>query len=306
MDWLLRLEAAPEDAQLRATFKAWLASSEANRRAFNVISHTWDRLGHLPRPATRPDRTRPVPPASAAKPRMRRIAAVAMTLAASVAIYFYPTLQMRVLADHATGVAELRDVVLEDGSIVHLDAGSTISLKPGASGREVSLLAGQAFFEVASAKGRPFRVQAGDVTVTVTGTAFGVRTSSRVVSVAVQSGTVEVAADGGEPTTLSRGQRLVVDRASRSVVRGEVAPEEIASWRRRRLIVHDATLDDVVEALGRHYAGIIVLTDRRLSRQLVSGVFDLTRPVEALNAVAESQNGRLTEITPYLLVISAR
>ena len=70
--------------------------------------------------------------------------------------------------------------------------------------------------------------------------------------------------------------------------------------------MHDATLDDVVEELGRHYAGLILLPDRKLPRQLVTGVFDLTRPVEALTAMAESQNGKLKEITPYLLVISAR
>ena len=229
-----------------------------------------------------------------------------MALAACVALYFFPTLQMRVLADHMTGVAELREVVLEDGSVVHLDAGSAISVTYGAAGRDVALLAGQAFFEVTSLQGRPFRVRSGDVTVTVTGTAFAVRSSAQAVAVDVQSGTVEVSAGRAAPALLSRGQRVVVDRASGGIVRGEVAPEQVASWRSRRLIVHDATLDDVVEELGRHHAGLILLPDRRLARQLVTGVFDLTRPVEALTAVAESQNGKLTEITPYLLVISAR
>jgi transmembrane sensor len=122
----------------------------------------------------------------------------------------------------------------------------------------------------------------------------------------VQSGTVEVSAGGAPPVLLLRGQRVVVDRASGGIMRGDVAPEQVASWRTRRLIVHDATLDDVVEELGRHHAGLILLSDRTLGRQLVTGVFDLTRPVEALTALAESQSGKLTEITPYLLVISTR
>jgi transmembrane sensor len=298
MDWLLRLEAAPRDAELRAQFEAWLAESEANRKAFGVMGHTWRRLGEVrPNPAAVP----------AAKPRLRPlVAAAAMALAACVALYFFPTLQMRVLADHMTGVAELREVVLEDGSVVHLDAGSAISVTYGAAGRDVALLAGQAFFDVAPLQGRPFRVRSGDVTVTVTGTAFSVRSSPQAVSVDVQSGRVEVSAGSAVSAVLTRGQRVVVDRASGGIVRGEVAPEQVASWRSRRLIVHDATLDDVVEELGRHHAGLILLPDRKLARQLVTGVFDLTRPVEALTAVAESQNGKLMEITPYLLVISAR
>ena len=302
MDWLLRLEAAPQDTALRARFEAWLAESEANRKAFDVMDHTWRRLGDVARP------TPAATPAATAKPRLRRlVAATALALAACVALYFLPALQMRVLADHMTGVAELREVVLEDGSVVHLDAGSAISVTYGAAGRDVALLAGQAFFEVTSLQGRPFRVRSGDVTVTVTGTAFSVRSSSQTVAVDVQSGTVEVSsAAGAAPALLTRGQRVVVDRASGGIVRGEVAPEQVASWRSRRLIVHDATLDDVVEELGRHHAGLILMPDRKLARQLVSGVFDLTRPVEALTAVADSQNGKLTEITPYLLVISAR
>lgn len=310
MDWLLRLEAAPDDAELRAAFDAWLAQSNAHRDAFRVVGHTWERLGGLPRqrqpgqkPAVVAKRQ-----ASIAKRRVRpALAVLAAAAMACLAFAFFPALQTRLLADHATGVAELREVVLEDGSVVHLDAGSAIDLKYGAAGREVTLLGGQAFFEVVSAEGRPFRVRAGDVTVTVTGTAFGVAKSSEAISVAVQSGTVEVSpGDGERPAMLSRGQRLVVDRASRSIVRSEVAQDEIASWRRHRLVVHDATLDEVVEELGRHHAGFIMLPDRTLGRRLVTGVFDLTRPVEALTVVAETQKAKLTAITPYLLVITAR
>ena len=173
------------------------------------MGHTWRRLG---------DVARPMPAAvPAAKPRLRRlVAATAMALAACVALYFFPTLQMRVLADHMTGVAELREVVLEDGSVVHLDAGSAISVTYGAAGRDVALLAGQAFFDVASLQGRPFRVRAGDVTVTVTGTAFSVRPSSQAVSVDVQSGTVEVSCRqgrcGGPVARPARGRRPRVGR----------------------------------------------------------------------------------------------
>lgn len=319
MEWLLRLDAAPDDAEVRAAFDAWLDRSEANREAFRVVGRTWDRLGSLPRKhptANAQLGNRPKidgmsierKPSLVTRRRVRpAIAAVAVAVTACLALAFFPSLQMRVLADHVTGVAELREVVLDDGSVVHLDAGSAISLKYRAAHREVALLAGQAFFEVVSVQGRPFTVQAGDVTVTVTGTAFGVRRSLEAVSVAVQSGTVDVSLDDGKPAaTLSRGQRLVVDRASRTMVRSEVVPEEVATWRRHRLVVHDVTLDDVVDELQRHFAGLIVLRDRALARRLVTGVFDLTRPVEALNAVAETQNAKLTEITPYLLIISAR
>jgi transmembrane sensor len=78
---------------------------------------------------------------------------------------------------------------------------------------------------------------------------------------------------------LTRGERLSVNRGSRQVVKSEIAPQDIASWRERRLVVDGATLADVVEELGRHHAGVIVLRDRRLAERRVTGVFDLRRPV---------------------------
>ena len=154
MDWLLRLEAAPDDVQLRAAFDAWLQQSDAHRDAFRVVGHTWERLGALPRQRL-PER-KAVAVATRQASMVKRYVRTAVAAAAAAAMAclmfaFFPTLQTRLLADHATGVAELRQVVLEDGSIVHLDAGSAIDLKYGGAGREIALLAGQAFFEVVSA-----------------------------------------------------------------------------------------------------------------------------------------------------------
>jgi transmembrane sensor len=304
VDWLMRLQAAPGDAAVRAAFDAWLETSEAHRRAWQSVSRVWRLSEGLPATDA---------PASAnvmALPRARRIrrafVIAATALAACIALYFAPVLQLRLQADHMTSVAELGDVALEDGSVVQLDAGSAIAVRYGSARREVVLLAGRAYFDVVQAKDRPFVVVADDVTVTVTGTAFDVRSAGDGVSVAVQSGTVEVGLDGGARLagTLTRGQRLSVSRGTRQVVKSEMAPEDVASWRERRLVVDGVALAEVVEELGRHYHGFIVLRDRSLAERRITGVFDLRRPVEALNAVARTQHGSVTEITPFMLVVS--
>ncbi len=88
--------------------------------------------------------------------------------------------------------------------------------------------------------------------------------------------------------------------------REQVEPSAVASWRSRRLVVHDASVGDMVEVLGRYLPGVIIVRDRSLNRQSISGVIDLAQPQEALNALAESQHGKLSQITPYLSVISKR
>jgi transmembrane sensor len=195
--------------------------------------------------------------------------------------------------------------MLEDGSRVTLDADSAIAVDYTAGRRGVRLLSGQAYFEVTPSPARPFVVIAGGVDVTVTGTAFDVVTSSGGVAVAVQSGTVRVSRNDSEAlAALSAGQSLKV--ANGTVSRGAVEPLDVGAWRDRRLVAYDAVLRDVVEQVGRHMPGVIVFADSAIADSRVSGIVDLRRPVEALHALVDLQQGRVTTISPYLTVISSR
>lgn len=228
-------------------------------------------------------------------------------LAVIAAFYLAPIVALLWMADHVTSVGELRDVILEDGSVVHLDAGSAIAVNYGTERREVSLLAGRAFFEVIASTVRPFVVRTDEATVAVTGTAFDVRTAGDGLTVAVLSGAVEVAVatDNGPARRLTGGDSLTVARHSRKVEQARIPPEDVASWREGRLVVDGASLAEVVEELGRHHPGFIVIRDPELAARRVTGVFDLRRPLDALDAIARSQRASITRITPYLLLLSS-
>lgn len=301
----MRLDAAPHDPGLRAAFESWLAQSERHRTAYQAVEPVWRMSSGLAPPSPSPAQRAVETPRRQAG---RRLAyATAAALAACLALYFFPALQLRLKADHMTGVAELRDLTLEDGSRIQLDAGTAIAVHYGAARREVELLSGQAFFDVMPGRDRPFVVKAGEVAVTVTGTAFSVGTSEAGVAVAVQSGTVDVALDGGKrpAASLTRGERLRLG-GSGPIARGEIDPGDVASWRDRRLVLYDARVRDVVEQLGRHHGGVILFGDRGFAEKRVTGVIDLRRPAEALHNLVELQQGSLTEITPYLAIISSR
>lgn len=299
-DWILRLEAAPADGDLRQEFEQWLDQSEAHRAEYLKVRHTWTRLGKVPRDNV-VQLTQPKP-----KPhRIRWIAVGAALAAACLALVLFPVIQRHVLADHVTGVAELREVVLPDGSAAWLDAGSAIAVDYRPDNRAVTLLGGRAFFEVVKDSGRPFTVRADEASVVVTGTAFDVHKAADAISVTVQSGSVDVALQGlREGNRLTGGQGLVYDRQTRTVSLKEVALPQVASWRLRRLVVYDTTFGDVIEELGRHMPGAVVVRDGALNRRMVSGVFDLARPHEALEGLAGSQRATVTRITPWLVIVS--
>src|SRR5690606_15969424 len=92
-----------------------------------------------------------------------------------------------------TAVGERSSITLSDGASVVLNTNSRIEVRYTPERRNVRLLAGQAWFQVAKHPERPFVVEAGDRRVTALGTAFDVRMDSRdSVQVTLAEGKVSV------------------------------------------------------------------------------------------------------------------
>lgn len=307
MDRLLRLQASPEDASLRADITAWCNADPAHARAWRRAQETWNAVAEVPPahiaewPVRKPAVTR-----AGRWPRLRLAAATGAAIAACLLLLFVPGLLPGLHADHATRTAELREIVLADGSRVSLAPRSSLDVRLGAGRRDADLLEGEAFFEVAADPDRPFVVAAAGVEVAVVGTAFDVRVSRTTVAVAVRNGLVDVRNDGkAAPVRLAAGDRVVVDRATRRLQRDRIEPGEVASWRDGRLFVDGATVADVVDMLGRYSTGWIVVADSRLAKQQVTGLFDLNDIDRALAALVQPFGGRVQTVTPLLQILSA-
>lgn len=77
-------------------------------------------------------------------------------------------------AMYATAIGQQRTVTLPDGSIVYLNTNSQIRIDYSAQYRNILLLQGEVFFDVAKQPERPFHVYAGRGRVQAVGTAFTV------------------------------------------------------------------------------------------------------------------------------------
>jgi transmembrane sensor len=173
----------------------------------------------------------------AARRRKRRAsarAALAATagLAVVAGVAGGPLLRYLTSAPAATIAASAMDgaVRLRDGSIaLPLEAGSTLALVREAPERvELSLGRGRARFDVVPKPERAFLVSAGDVTVTVLGTAFTVERVADRVGVTVERGTVRVDWKVGT-RLLRKGESgwfppLLVEGAPAAVSKDEGAP----------------------------------------------------------------------------------
>ncbi|WP_238704561.1 FecR family protein [Pseudomonas nabeulensis] len=301
LDWFLRVQQAPQDADLREQVAHWCAVDEANAKAYRKAQRLWQLTGQLA-PTTAQQWPTPIARPVARPRRTRRW--VAAAIAACLVVALAPSLLLRWQADYRTGFGETRDITLSDGSVVQLDSHSAIAVDIAGTHRDVRLLTGQAFFKVMPDKSKPFHVWTKTLQVTVTGTAFNVDSTRDNPSVAVQQGSVNVdeRQAGRHLASLVPGQRLTLraDRAELSTF----SPSQAAAWRQGQLIADDLPISEVLTQLRRYTPGIIVLRDAKLGAQRVTGVYDLRKPQAALQAVLQPYGAKVTAYSPWLLVLS--
>ena len=239
-------------------------------------------------------------------PRYGRMAAsVAVVLALGAGGYWASTARPPAPADsglqvasgqgsyHPTGVGELSTVTLADGSKVTLNTRSRLEVNYTADRRGVTLISGQALFEVAKNAERPFVVTAGPRQVTALGTAFDIRLDGQKVQVTMVEGRVKV--EPVRPTLLQKvaapqrelvaGEQLVATLES---VRSSVRVADAAtttSWREGRVVFADTPLPQAVAEMNRYSATPILIGDEALSQFNVNGMFLTGQPMSFVGAV---------------------
>jgi transmembrane sensor len=334
--WFVDFRVGDVDQYARERFDEWLRQSPEHIRAYMEIAKTYVEL-----PALSPHRkvdvgeliacartegnvvpfeqtAHPSEPRSSAAPanippcpqrrgatfwtRKRSLAAsvaviaLAGSLLAWFALYHYPT--------YTTQIGERRSIKLTDGSTIDLNARSQIRIKFSATERDVELLEGQALFEVAKDKARPFIVRSGDAWVRAVGTQFDVNRKATATVVTVIEGRVAVVMDDAgrsptgrqnadivaplgahavsfEPTLLSAGEQVTVTAHAVSVAKHTDIAAATA-WTRQRLIFEGSALNDVVDEFNRYNQRQLVIGDPELEDFHVSGVYSSTDPASLI------------------------
>src|SRR6266851_9607598 len=207
--WIWRMDSAAVAVADRQAFDAWLRQDPRHRRAAAELSAVWGALDGLAE-AKRDEKIATF--ANTAKLRLLHhpqrwwFAAAAVLAAVAVgAIWLQRGSELQTLA---TAVGQQRNVTLADGSTVTLNTNTILETDLRWHTREIYLCKGEAHFQVAHDRSRPFLVHAGDAVVRAVGTAFEVRVlTDQHVSVVVNEGRVEVQAIAPTPASPNPGAR---------------------------------------------------------------------------------------------------
>ncbi|MFT4001303.1 MAG: FecR domain-containing protein [Rhizobium sp.] len=215
-----------------------------------------------------------------------------------------PGLIARASADFATTTAEIKRVALPDGSVLTLGPDSGIKVAFSERRRDIRLLYGMAFAEVAKDADRPFSVGVDEITATALGTAFDVSDDDGFVTISVDHGLVQVDASIVDRAQLSAGQWLRVDTNGKRFDRGARNLGQIAVWRDGMIVADNEPISAVIARITRWQSGKVLVADPGLGSLPISGVFDLNQPLRALEAVVQPYGGRVRQISPWLTVIT--
>jgi transmembrane sensor len=304
--WLVRLE-EDHGPQCRAALAAWLKHSPRHVEEFLLVEASYSKLDGIDArqrfdvAALLAQSTAEVIPlheteersfASTARrwssSRWRRPLLIG-GLAASLAALVLLLVSYQGGKTYETGIGEQRSVRLEDGSIVHMNTRSRISVSFSQHKRDVQLLDGEALFVVAHDVERPFRVAAGTAMVQAVGTQFDVYRRKGATTIAVVEGRVKVStppanklvevlgndqAAAHAPTLLAAGEEAQVTSGS-IVKRASDDHANPVAWRQRQMVFRADTLADVVEQMNRYNRTQIRIADPSIAQRRLSGTFEV-------------------------------
>lgn len=161
-------------------------------------------------------------------------------------------------------------ITLPDGSIVYMNAESTIKYMDNFTENRTIHLSGEAFFEVAKNEKYPFRVITDNLTTTAIGTSFNINaynTSSKI-EVSLASGKVKIAESISQSQVeIKPGEGITYSSLNSSFEMQAVDIQDIINWKEGILQFEKLPLPEVIEILERWYGVEIEIAGKKPSPQ---------------------------------------
>lgn len=215
-------------------------------------------------------------------------------------------------------------VQLPDGSVVWLNAGSTLTYNKdfGRENREVTLT-GEGFFDVTKDKEKPFIISTESIKIKVLGTAFNVKAypEDKKTETSLIRGSIEVTIRNrpNDKIILSPSEKLVVENDIARVENrdrewerrtGNIARTELPAirtlmsinklkynpvdssvaevqWVNNKLVFRDEAFRELAVRMERWYNVKIEINDERIAEERLNGIFETETIEQALGALKE-------------------
>ncbi|ALJ03805.1 hypothetical protein APS56_00955 [Pseudalgibacter alginicilyticus] len=165
-------------------------------------------------------------------------------------------------------------LTLIDSTSVELNSNTTIGFTNSLSTkqREINLV-GEAFFEVAHDKNRPFVVYSSDLKIEVLGTEFNVSNykNNEYTSTTLIAGSINVSNQQGEHLIIKPGNKATLLHNQGDIMVEKVNVQQEVSWTNNRMIFENETLENIIKRLKKWYDVEFILTDENIRQYKFTG-----------------------------------
>lgn len=309
--WFTRMNGKPSPEDKR-NFQAWRRLNICNEDAYQMISALWSS-------SVTPGAEIATEEASSLAGHLSRIKEIrkrrktgSKTGAGALALIFLlaggwiwlekPNFWQDMSADYVSARGEMRQIILDDGSSVLLDADTAIDVRLNDDVRQVKLLRGTAFFEVKPSS-VPFIVEAANGNSRVLGTAFDIALDDKGVEVTLEHGSLRVElGNSSSQVVLKPGEAVAYNNQGLSEPH-DVELDNALAWHDGRFVFNNASLKDVLQKVERYRDGRIVVIGSALGARRISGSFSLKDTNAALSSLQSSVGFRMNKLSERLVVI---
>lgn len=312
LEWFARLQTSGSDPAVVRDFEVWAAADPHHSAEYRKLQAIWGS-SELEGAAKRVGRQLKRPADSSLLPRQKHLfrrrwavgfAGLATMLIVMIFLHQLPMLLLQWRADYISEVGKQITVTLPDGSTMILNTDSAVSIDFDGSRRNVTLLQGEAYFNVIRDPDHPFLVTSAFTRVEAKGTAFSVRMENSSDLVALEHGRVGVTLLSGhyDSVDLEPGQIVSATEHQLSRVTSIDTSMEFA-WLQGRMSFYDQPFSQVIARLQRYYRGHIILADAQIGQTIVSGNYRLDDPAGAIRSLAAAAKARITQLPGGIIIL---
>lgn len=308
--WVRRLvsgEATVSDAE---ALKRWCETSPEHASAFADAQRLWhdfEAAGQRLQQRRETSAARPL--AGGGWSRRAFIGGALTATAAAVVAAVHPPLAgwpsaAEWGADYRTATGEQKRVDIADGVSLELNTQTSIALQDPAKGAQgIRLIAGEAAIDSVARLAQPFVVLAGEGRASTRGsTRFEVRHEGERVCVTCLAGEVEV----------THGAQRRILGGSRRIFYGEngfeaplaIDPGQASAWRRGVVVFRRTPLTEAIAEINRYRPGHVMLLDRALGANVVSGRFDIRDMDRVIAQIQVAFGMRVTTLPGDVVLLS--
>ncbi|MDB5119641.1 MAG: FecR protein [Sphingobacteriales bacterium] len=274
-------ELSPEEATI---LEDWRSSAEENEKVFKEMRLVHETLNLIPEYQTLDENSSWISLSKKLKSspnlkiegkertvRLRYLrwlsSAAAIILVMSISFYFYNSFTV---VNMSTGLHERKNILLPDGSAVYLNENTSISYSKSSfkEKRVLSMLKGEAFFDVIHNSANTFRVDAGEIQIKDIGTSFNVTRSEENVSVIVNKGIVNFEHVKSKKSEILKAKnKAVYDVKTQKIIRSQNTNLNYRYYMDGNFTFLNTPLSEVVQILEKFYGKTIVIKNKELKNR---------------------------------------